>query len=172
MAKSRGIRQDGRSKKTDYIEGPFLALPYSLLDNTDFRKLSSAAKVVVLAVGSLWKGKGKTPNGTLAFGEEAGKAWGLSEKTTRRALREAEAAGLITKTKAASFTTKRRVAEWAISWQRIPAHDNLIPISKVNPSGKNAAVRGKNGRYEKIGIKTDEPPTANSTAVFGKRRAA
>lgn len=171
MSKGRGVTRNGRSKK-DAIAGPFVALPHSVLDKPEFRGLSSAAKVVVVAIAHVFRGKERTPNGTLAFGERSGAAWGLSAKTTRRALREAEAAGFIRKTQAASFTSKKLMTEWALSWYPTPGNAEAVTIRNVFASGKNAPHRGKNGRYERSVSATTAAVAAVSTAVSDNRRVA
>ncbi len=135
MAKGRKMYRNGRNK------GLFVALPHSVTDSNSFRELSSSGKVVTLAIARLFNGQN---NGKLAFAERAGQDWGLSQKTTRSALRETEAAGLICKTQAASFTTKRLAAEWAISWRPLAAGTTVIATSAIFPSGKNAPRSGQN----------------------------
>ena len=163
MAKGRKVYRNGRNK------GLFLALPHSVIDSSAFRELSSAAKVVTLAIARLFNGRN---NGALAFAERAGCDWGLSQNTTRRALREAEAAGLIHKTKAASFTSKRLATEWAISWQPLPAGMKIVVASAISPSGKNAPRSGQTGRYARRTPDFPAPVAAISTAATLPGRAA
>lgn len=169
MARGRGVTRDGKSKKDPGLDGGFVALPYTILDQDKFRDLSSAAKVIVLAITRLLN---KKNNGRIAFSERAGEKWGLSAKTTRRALREAEDAGFIVKTRAASFTSKGLATEWFIPWRKMADNAEPIAVPKINPSGKNAVPRGKNGRYEVGGCGEASSSAAISTAVMSTRRVA
>jgi hypothetical protein len=151
------------------IEGRFVALPHSVLDDPAFRGMSSAAKVVVLAVAHLFDGKN---NGQLGFGERSGEKWGLSQKTTRRALAEGRVAGFLIKTQAASFTSKRLQAEWAIAWQKLPADIKPIPLPEIIARGKNAVQFGQNSRCNQSDGEKTDASSVKTPSVTRKRSAA
>ena len=163
MAKFRKPYRNGRNR------GAFVSLPHSVIDSPRFRALSSAGVKVVLAIARLYNGSN---NGAIAFSERGGEGWGLSQKTTRRALREAQEASLITKTQCGAFTTKRLAALWAISWQPLPAGVAVITPQEVIPSGRNAPPRGKDGRYARHTPGKNSGMAVESTAVGRKREAA
>jgi hypothetical protein len=163
MGKSRRPNKTGRNK------GLFLALPHSVLDSAAFRSLSSAGKIVVLAVARAHNFQ-TNDNGKIPFGERGGAAWGLSQKTTRRALVEAEAADLIRKTQRGSYETKL-VTLWQVAWHPL-AKDAVIADSEVLSSGKNAHPRGKNGRWAPRHQNEIAGIEANSAADNRKSEAA
>jgi hypothetical protein len=131
------VPKGGRPLRNGRNKGLFLALPHSVLDKPEFRALSSSAKVVILAIGRFFDGRN---NGKIGFSERTAGQWGLSQKTARRALIEACEAGLIVKTRAASFSSKRLAAEWAITWRPLntPA---IVSEAVVFASGKNSLTQ-------------------------------
>ena len=109
MARGRGVRRDGRSKKAR-----FLKLDHSVYDSVAYKDLGLAAKVILWELIRRHNG---VNNGRIALPVRAGHDLGIGQSTTGRALRELVASGLVTCERRSAFTVKTRLAaEFGLAW--------------------------------------------------------
>lgn len=99
----------GRSKGMEN----FVALPRSVLRSPAFRALSATEKCILIAVAFGFNGRN---NGSIKFGARHGEAWGTGKSATAVALKNLTDVGFLKLTQPGTFTTKRLVAEYAITW--------------------------------------------------------
>jgi hypothetical protein len=95
--------------------GRFVALPHSIMQTLAWSRLSSHAKVAWLEFVRLYKGRGSN-NGTLAMSSRIlGERLNISKSRAAMAINQLITFGFLEPTTRASFSGKRRAAEYLLT---------------------------------------------------------
>lgn len=118
MARGRGVRSNGRSKKNP----AFFMLYHHVTDSAAWQSLSPGARTVILEIGRGYTGSN---NGLIVASHEGiAKRANMRRQTVALRLAEAERAGLIKCQRRGTYTVKcsmpgeTRASEWRIMWLR------------------------------------------------------
>jgi hypothetical protein len=123
----------GRSKGN----GRYVLLPHSIMETFAWSRLSSNAKVAWLEFGRIHNGAN---NGRLAMSARVlGKRLAASQDTAARAIRELIKYGFLEITKSASFSGKRRAAEYRMT-HLSDDHSGKPPSRTFQSIGKAVAA--------------------------------
>ena len=114
MANGRGTRKNGSGR----VEGPFVALPWDVLDSAAYARLGYPARALLLEVARQYI---RGNNGRLLTSRAhlASRGW-KSVDVISRAVRELETASLIHQTVQGHRPNK--ASWWAVTWQRLDLH--------------------------------------------------
>jgi hypothetical protein len=144
MARGRGTDRRGRSKRAP----PFAMLPHHLMDSAAWLGLSPGARAAVLEILRRFNGSN---NGMIAAPVDLLAArLGARRQTVAKWLREAEAAGMIARTRAAWFTRTnppqgvQRASEWRIMW--LADNRNGAPPARFDAAPEEK-IRGRNSHH-------------------------
>jgi hypothetical protein len=110
MGKGRRPNRTGRNEGS----ARYLQLDYQMLRSPAFITLTPIARAVLIAVGATFNGFN---NGSIRFSVRDGARWGLRRTATARGIIELIAAGFLRRTVEGAYTTKRRAAEYRITWR-------------------------------------------------------
>jgi hypothetical protein len=138
MAKGRRHNQTGRSVGSRR----WLQLDYQMLRSPAFIALTPIARAVLIAVGATYNGFN---NGSIGFGIRDGARWGLRRTATARGIIELIAAGFLRRTQEGAFTTKRKAAEYRITWRDSEAggpSTNDYRTKNTSPAGGSKCPAG------------------------------
>jgi hypothetical protein len=117
------------------VEGPFLALPWDVLDSAAFRRLSGSAVRLLLELGRQFV---QDNNGRLLTSlAYLGKRGWNSAATVTKAVRELEEAGFIHQTVKGHRPNK--ASWWALTWQSLDRIEGYDP--GAYPTFKKGAYR-------------------------------
>ncbi|MFZ4553665.1 MAG: hypothetical protein ACOYNQ_03835 [Burkholderiales bacterium] len=129
---------NGRGSKKKRIEGPFIALPLTVLDSPGFRTLSNASIRVLLMVARQYNGSN---NGRLLATPKQLAFYGCnSHDTIAKARRELVEHGLLFQTRQGG--RPNRASWYALSWQNLDRHPDYDP-------GTAEAFVGQRRAYER-----------------------
>jgi Helix-turn-helix domain len=102
----------GRSKH----EGRFVALPHSMMETKAFKGLSATAQAAWMHIAKVYNGSN---NGRLAIStRRLADVLNVGRNTAARAILELVNAGFIEQTAAASFSGKRKAAEYRLTHKK------------------------------------------------------
>jgi hypothetical protein len=123
--------QTGRSNK----KPRYVALPHYVMDTFAWRRLSVTARAAWLEFVRVHNG---CNNGKIAMSERVlGERLRVSHDTARRAINELLTFGFIVMTKASTFVSKRRAAEYLLTH---------VPDDRTDPKGLPS--RARHGRVQ------------------------
>jgi hypothetical protein len=138
------INRNGRSNK----KPRFVSLPHYIMDTFAWRRLSVTARAAWLEFTRVYNG---CNNGKIGMSERTlAEKLGISKTAAHRAINELLTFGFIEITKASTFTTKRRAAEYRLTHIKDDITGELPSrtfqnIGKVPPSGNGLASDEQQG---------------------------
>lgn len=162
-----------RKKATGRVEGPFLALPWDVLDSPAYSRLSGSAVRLLLELGRQYV---RDNNGRLLTSmAHLGKRGWNSAATVTKAVRELEEAGFIHQTVKGHRPNK--ASWWALTWQTLDRIEGYDPGAyttfkkRAYRDGENTALIPESGaKSPRIAPKTGVSkglPTPQTGAMEG-----
>ncbi|MFY1052182.1 hypothetical protein ACOQNP_11260 [Ectopseudomonas khazarica] len=142
------MARNRRKEKGRSTTGGFAAIPHSVMDSDDFRRLSGSALKVLHCLLRQYKGGN---NGDLSATFTQAESWGVGSKATLvKALRELQERDLITCTREGRFVRPGGCcALYAITWQPIDECGGKLEVSPTVTAPRKFSLERSNRPVQK-----------------------
>ena len=122
--------------------GGYAGIPRIVIESDDFKRLSKAAKVLLLLMAYQFRGSN---NGDLSAAPALLKGWGISSKTTtQKAVQELIERNLIIRTREGRFLNPGgRCALYALTWKPIDECQGKIEVSATRTPPRKFSMEAR-----------------------------
>ena len=122
--------------------GGYAGIPRIVIESDDFKRLSKAAKVLLLLMAYQFRGAN---NGDLSAAPALLKDWGISSKTTtQKAVQELIERNLIIRTREGRFLNPGgRCALYALTWKPIDECQGKIEVSPTRTPPRKFSMEAR-----------------------------